>query len=125
MFLCGWQKEKIGKIKYPLFAKLLADIARATGCPIVPIVLEYREYDCYVKWGDPIYVSSRDNKSSKIDELSDKMATLKWEIWESFPMVSRRDVCCEEWSIEVQKRIIEYPKLNYEYEKSCIREVWI
>lgn len=64
----------------PLYWGII-DIARTTGRPIIPVVLEYRAFDCYVKWGAPIYVSSKDNKQSKIDELSDEMAALRWEIW--------------------------------------------
>lgn len=120
MFPEGTWNLTPSKPMLPLYWGII-DIARTTGRPIVPIVLEYRDRDCYVKWGAPFYVLSKDSKQSKIDELSNQMATLKWEIWESFPVISRECVNRGDWSIEVKKRIAEYPRLNYEYEKSCIR----
>ncbi len=67
-------------------------------------------------------MEAADGKQEKIDELSDKMASLKWEIWELFPVVSRKNVRMEEWEEEVQRRIADYPVLDFEYEKSCARE---
>ena len=97
-------------------------IARKAEIPIIPVVLEYKENDCYVKFGSPVYITKNDSKQNKIDELSDKMASMKWEIWEMFPVISRTEIDEQEWEREVRKRIMEYPKLNYEYEKSCIRK---
>lgn len=34
----------------PLYWGLI-DIAREINVPIIPLVLEYREHDCYAKWG--------------------------------------------------------------------------
>lgn len=99
------------------------EIAREANVPIIPLVLEYRGYDIYVKWGAPIYVGMEDNKQDKINELSDSLATLKWDIWEMFPMLSRRDVNSEEWKQEVCRRLAEYPQLDYEYEKSCVLRI--
>ena len=80
------------------------------GRPIVPIVLEYRGHDCYARRGSTIYVTDTDNKQDKIEE-----------IWELFPVISRVEICEEEWEQEVQRRLAEYPRLNYEYEQSCMR----
>lgn len=99
----------------------VVDIARETKCPIIPLVLEYKEKDCYVKWGNLIYVTERDIKQNKIRELSDEMATLKWNIWEMFPRVLRKEIGETEWEKEKEQRLAEYPKLDYEYEKSIIR----
>ena len=54
-------------------------------------------------------------------KLRDIMATLKWEIWNEFPVVKRNYMLSANWEQEVKRRIAEYPKLDYEYEKSCIR----
>jgi hypothetical protein len=62
----------------------------------------------------------RADKKQKIDELTDALATMKWEIWESFPIEHRAEFSGNEWEEEMQKRIAEYPKLDYEYEKRCI-----
>lgn len=39
-----------------------------------------------------------------------------------FPVMSRDKIDESEWDREVQKRIKEYPKFDYEYEKSVIRK---
>ena len=98
------------------------DIARLTGVPIVPFLLEYRGKECYVKFREPIYVKETDEKSAKFEELSEIMATLKWEIWETFPATKREDVELDEWDKEKDVRIKAYPKLDYEYEMSCVRK---
>ena len=98
------------------------DIARHTNVPIVPFVLEYRGKDCYVKFGEPIYVNVTDEKSAKFEELSEVMATLKWELWEKDSIVCRKEIDMREWELEKAFRIKEYPKLDYEYEVSCIRK---
>lgn len=105
----------------PLYWGII-DLARESGCPILPVVLEYKDMNCYVKFGQPIYVNLMDDKQNKIDELRNTMATLKWDIWQMFPTISRNMVNSEEWEREVSRRIAEYPKLDYEYEKSVVRE---
>ena len=98
------------------------DIARYANVPIVPFVLEYIGKDCYVKFGVPIYVQETDDKLGKFEELSETMATLKWEIWEEFPITTRQEVDLLEWEQEKVARVKEYPMLDYEYEMSCVRK---
>lgn len=96
------------------------DIARYANVPIVPFVLEYIGKDCYVKFGTPIYVREMDEKSRKFEELSETTATLKWDIWEEFSVAKREEIDLFEWSREKVARIKAYPKLDYEYEMSCV-----
>ena len=49
------------------------------------------------------------------------MATLRWSIWEYFPKEKRSEIDMKEGDREKEKRLKEYPKLNYRYEMSCIR----
>jgi hypothetical protein len=77
--------------------------------------LEYKGDDVYVKFGTPLTVEAEDDKLQKINELTDTLATLKWEIWELFPVEHRADFSGNEWEEERQKRIVEYPKLDVEY----------
>ena len=96
------------------------DIARYSGKPIIPVILEYTDKKCYVAFGSPMYISQGDDKGEKIKELSDIMAALKWQIWEKY-----RDTGCNtaaEWDNEAKKRVTNYPKLDYEYECSVIRK---
>lgn len=94
-------------------------LAKETKCPIQPLVLEYQGKDCFVNFGELFFVKEEDTKEEKIEELTDLFATLKWDIWEKFPVLHRKDDMAAEWEAEVARRIAEYPKLNAEYEKRC------
>ncbi len=98
------------------------EIAKQAAIPIIPLVLEFKENDVYAKFGEPVYVMPSDKKADKFEELKEKMATLKWEIWEQFPAVPREKIDMDEWEREKEARIAAYPKLDYEYEKSCARK---
>lgn len=104
----------------PLYWGII-DIARITGKPIVPLVLEYKDETVIAEFGEKFFVEKDADKSIEINRLADKMATLKWEIWEQSPVVERKALVENEWSNEVQKRLKEYPKIDFRYEMSCIR----
>lgn len=106
----------------PLYWGII-DLAKEAKVPIQPLVLEYRGGDCYVSFGELFHVKEEDAKEEKIKELADTFAMLKWNIWEQFPVIHRTDNMLEEWEQEVKRRIAEYPKLNAEYEKKCIRNL--
>lgn len=105
----------------PLYWGII-DIAKDAKTPIISVILEYKENDCYVKFGSPIFITQDDSKQDKINELTDMMATMRWDIWSMFPVMSRDKIDESEWGREIQKRIKEYPKFDYEYEKSVIRK---
>ena len=100
----------------------IIDLAKQSGCPIIPLVLEFRGNDCYAKFGEPIYCSSQDGKREKFEELEEAMATLKWDIWETFPIVSRNTILPDEWDKVVEERTAGYPLGNFEDEKRYIRK---
>lgn len=104
----------------PLYWGII-DLAKHTDTPILPIVFEFREKECWVKYGKLVKVEKNCDKSEEINRLTDIFATLKWEIWEQFPQESRKDILGNEWSAEMDRRVSEYPKFNREYEKSCAR----
>ena len=104
----------------PLYWGII-DIACRASVPIVPIVLEYDKDKCYVSFGQCIYVNTADDKRAKIMELTDAHATLRWELWEHFPCVGYDSKL--EWDDEVNKRLADYPKLDFIYEQSCIRSI--
>lgn len=99
----------------------IVDIARVTGKPIVPLVLEYKDETVIAKFGEKFFVEKDADKSREINNLTEKMATIKWEIWEQSPVVERKAIVENEWSVEVKKRLKEYPKIDFHYELSCIR----
>jgi len=49
-----------------------------------------------------------------IEQLEETMATLKWDIWEMFPVQKRTDEMKTEFEEMVQKGVAEYPKFNFE-----------
>ena len=64
---------------------------------------------------------SETDKQAGIQRLEEAMATLKWDIWEMFPVQARTDEMKTEFEEMVQKRVAAYPKFNYEYEMSVVR----
>ena len=97
------------------------DLAKQSGCPIVPLVLEFRDNTCHARFGEPIYCLPKDAKMDKFAKLEEAMSTLKWEIWESFPVEKRNAINMNEWNIEAERRLSEYPLMDYENEKRFIR----
>lgn len=100
----------------------IVDVAKSSNVPIVPMCFEYRGKECFVKYGEVININKEDNKAMVIDEIRDKFATLKWDIWENFPTESRKDISEKYWETETERRLKEYKKLDYTYEMSCIRK---
>lgn len=99
----------------------LIDLAKETGVPIIPLVLEYHTDCCYAKYGVPIYIKNGMNKQVGIEQLEEAMATLKWDIWEMFSVQKRTDEMKNKFEEMIQKRVSEYLKFNFEYEMSVVR----
>jgi len=102
----------------------IIDIARTTGAKIKPINFEYVEDKCYVNVGDDIIVSKEDDKQTKIDELEESMATLKWETLEKFGTFERCSITEKDFECYTTDRYDEYKPLDVEYEQSVIRKVY-
>lgn len=99
----------------------IIDLAKQTGVPIIPLILEYYPDCCYAKYGEAIYINEDISKQEGIELLEEDMATLRWDIWEMFPVQKRTDALKAEFDEMVRKRVAAYPKFNYEYEMSVIR----
>ena len=97
-------------------------LAMETGKPLVPLIMEYKSDDVYIRFGKPMYFKENEDKQKCADEVRDAMATLSWKIWEMFPVEKREEIDMEEWNKEVRRRVEEYPRLDYEYEMSCRRQ---
>ncbi len=99
------------------------DIAKESDRPIIPLILDYdyEEGRCVAAFGKPIVVKMSDDKAQMINELRDEMATLKWSIWEEKSIYHRAEIKLESWKEELDTRLAEYPLLDFEYEKSIIR----
>lgn len=129
-----WNRTE--KIMLPLHWGVI-DIARITGCPIVPIVLEYslNNYpECYSKIGEPIRIGNnyeidgknqpenmddKEKKKKAIEYVRDSMATLRWYIWEEIYNDNKR-INENEFREYINKTIDEYPSMDCNIEDSFI-----
>lgn len=68
------------------------EMAIRSGADIVPIAIEQYEKSFYINIGKNISLDETSdlNKKRKLsDDLRDTLCTLKWEIWEQFPITKR------------------------------------
>lgn len=78
------------EIVMPLFNGT-AEMAIRSGAEIVPIAIEQRGKRYYVNIGENICVSTYElsQKQELTDRLRDILSTLRWEIWEQLPPLTR------------------------------------
>lgn len=99
----------------------IVDIAKETKAPIVPINLEYTKTECYFTIGDKIYFDEKISKKDAINQLTDVMATQRFLTWEYFSKNGIRIFNNKtEYNEYLQYCLNEYPKLDFNYEKSII-----
>ena len=99
----------------------IIDVAKEANALIVPLVLNY-DYDnrtCKYRFGKPIDVKYVSNITS-INDVRDSMASIRWDFFEENGIVKREDINVEEERAKMMHSLDEYPKLDYEYEKSII-----
>lgn len=81
--------------------------ARECRVPIVPIAVEQFEKRFWINVGEELQFEHTDEREA-VQILRDAMATLKWEIWETFPKEKRENIsegCHEDF---VRNRIAEF-----------------
>ncbi len=100
----------------------IIDVARSAGAQIIPAALDYnREANtCRIKFGAPMAGDTLENKAEAIRDLRDTMATLRWDLMSSQPVLHRAEITPEQLQKEMYRVIDDYPPLNWEYESSCI-----
>ena len=96
------------------------NIAKETGRPIVPVILEYTGKVCIVKFGKCIYVSEQDSITEKDAEVYNAMVQLKKEIRESD--VYKKHYEPVEYTKRLERNIKSYKYFDVPYEMSCIRD---
>ena len=79
---------------YPFWPGII-DVAKNSDKPILPIVTFDRGNKVYVKYGSLHRINVLDDREEASLALRDVMATLLWEIWETFPISTREDVLRE------------------------------
>ena len=100
----------------------IVDIAKESKVNILPIVLEY-DYDnkkCFANIGELLDVNNFENKKDAYITIRDTLATLRWNLWELFPKVSRENLSQNSFDKLVEYMLSEYPELNYENEKKIL-----
>ena len=99
------------------------DIAKKAHCPVIPLALEYYEYTdniCYAKFGEPFTVEPSEDKIAVNNRLEDTLATLKFDIWNQFPVGERSKVDSSSWEQIIKRRQEEYPELDPKFESQFV-----
>lgn len=106
----------------------IIDIAMQTKAQIIPIAIEQYGKRFYVNIGANYEVPQKSEpdkqlKKKAITELRDRMATLKWEIWENEPLQRRESISSEYFQEFINQRIMEWPNFSKEeFEKRVFHE---
>lgn len=91
------------------------DIAKRAHCPVIPLALEFYELTdnvCYAKFGEPFIVEAGEDKIAVNNRLEDTLATLKFDIWNQFPIQQRKTIDPTFWQEMVKMRQSGYPELD-------------
>lgn len=99
----------------------IIEIAQQANALIVPMALDYDPDArvCKYKFGESIDVNGL-SKQEGIDTVRDRMATLRWDLFETRQVVERESIDIEKELQVYENYKKEYPKLNWEYEESII-----
>lgn len=107
----------------------IIDIAMQARAQIIPVAIEQYGKRFYVNIGSSYEVqqkpelSIKELKKQAITELRDRMATLKWEIWENVPLLRRESIDSEYFQEFINQRIKEWPNFSKEeFEKRIFHE---
>lgn len=77
---------------YPGVVKM----AKETGAEIIPVAIEQNENEFFVSIGENINLdNTTDNIKILNDNLRDTLASLKWNIWQQFPIQKRNEITKE------------------------------
>ena len=102
----------------------IVDVAKKGNAIIIPVAAEQYGKHFKINVGKNIdmniYGDSKEEKTRAINDLRDCLAKLKWEIWETEPMLERADITGKEWEEYVFARFKEWPYFNEEYIKGLI-----
>lgn len=102
----------------------IIEVARQANAQIVPLALDYdfSRRLCRVKFGGPLAGDDLKDNGAGIRILRDTIATLRWEMMADKPVLSRAETDPDKLKSEVESALMEYPALDWEYERSCIYE---
>lgn len=100
----------------------IIDVARQAGAQIIPAALDYdrEKMVCSVRFGEPLSGAALENRSEAIRTLRDTLASLRWELMCTQPLLHRSEICPDDLRKEMFRVLEEYPPLDWAYESSCI-----
>ena len=99
----------------------IIEVAKRANAQIIPMSLEYERETkkCSVRFGEPLDSQSFTSKAQGIECLRNSLATLRWDAI-SNNKETRESICIEEEQKELFQAVLDYPPLDWNYEKSCI-----
>ena len=102
----------------------IVDVAKKGNAIIIPVAADQYGKHFKINVGKNIdmnlYDDTKEEKTRAINDLRDCLAKLKWEIWETEPMLEREKITGKEWDEYVSARFKEWPYFNEEYIKGLI-----
>lgn len=87
--------------------------AKECNVPIVPIGMEQRGKHFYINVGKKLDITDISEQEALV-RLRDTLATLRWKIWEKFPIEKRRDIPKDYYENFLEKRVKEWPACTLE-----------
>ena len=94
----------------------IIEVAMRSGATIIPIGIEQYGKKFVAAVGQNFDVSqyTQDEKVEAISELRDRLAALKWDIWESVPDEEKTKMNEEWFNRHVEERLEEWPNMPLE-----------
>ena len=97
----------------------IVDIAKKGNADVIPVGADQVDKTFTISIGKNLdmnkYGDTKEEKTKAINEIRDSLATLKWEIWESFGQYKRENIQNDEWEKYKEARFKEWPYFNDEY----------
>lgn len=120
------------KLHLPLYIGMI-DIAKKAKVPIIPVVQEYfydetkvdgkeRVLKVIIHYGEPIYVNENDDLFAKLEEYSESISTIRWNLIERKGLYNRKEVTTESYInfLKGCKRNLKNAGIDIEVEKKGI-----
>lgn len=93
----------------------VARMSKQTGVQIMPVAVEQYGKDFWVSFGEGIKPEERQSIEELTDLLRERMATLKWELWERKGIYCRKDIAPdyrEKYHKEFESKLYPYDTLE-------------
>lgn len=101
------------------------ELSLISGNPIIPLITEYTSNKWYMYIGKPIILDYSISINDGRSILRDTMATMKWNMWECFKSVNRKDIPLNYFEEYLNKIYTEYSKLDPKYEKQFVYKDYV